>query len=59
MLRVGNMGTHQRARKNDTIDATQKCSVSSYKQKERHKKIVKHKVKINEEIDKQRLELHW
>ena len=34
MLRIGNMGTHQRTRKNDTIDANAKCSESSYKQKE-------------------------
>ena len=51
MPRIWNMGTHQKTRKNDTTDATQKCSDSSYKQKEDTKKIVKHKVKTNEEFD--------
>ena len=34
VLRIWNMGTHQRTRENDTFNATQNVSDSSYKQKE-------------------------
>ena len=50
MQRIWNMGTHQRARKNDTIDATQNAP-SHHTNEKKYKKIVKHKVKTCEDLD--------
>ena len=50
MLRVGNMDIHQRARKNETIDATQNAPTHHTNEK-KIQKIVKQKVKTNEEKD--------
>ena len=50
MLRIGNMGTHQRAGKNVTIGATQNAP-SHHTTKRRYKKIAKHKVKNSEDIN--------
>ena len=50
MLRIWNMGTHQRARKSDTIGATQNARLI-IQTKRRYKKIVKHKVKANEDLN--------
>ena len=47
MLRIGNMGTHQRTRKNDTIDATQNAPSHHTN----IQKIAKHKVKTSEDIN--------
>ena len=49
MLRIWNMGTHQRTRENDTLDATQ--NAPTHHTNERYKKIVKQKDKTNEEKD--------
>ena len=50
MLRIGKMDTHQRARKNDTVDATQNAPTHHANEKKIEKN-VKHKDKTNEEKD--------
>ena len=47
MLRIRNMDTDKRARKNDSIDATQKCSDLSYKRKENTKRSCIEKTRIS------------
>ena len=51
MLRVWNMGTHHRARKNDTIGATQNAPSHHTNQKKIQKKAWNTKVKISKELD--------
>ena len=51
MSRIWNMGSHKRARKNDTIDATQNVPTHHTNKKKIQKKNVKHKVKTSEEFD--------
>ena len=49
MLRIWNMGTDQRARKNDTNDATQ--NAPTHHTNKKYKKIVKHRVNTSEDFD--------
>ena len=50
MLRIGNMGTHQKAWKNVTVGATQNAP-SHHSNTKRYKKIVKHNVNNSEDIN--------
>ena len=50
-VRIRNMDTHKRARKNDSIDATQNASSRHTNEKKIQKKIVKRKDETNEEKD--------